>query len=61
LYVLQQLELTSQAVVQDDVHYQLIQVDNGVQVNGQFIRYAGVIDVGGQEEVSKKLKVVTTS
>jgi len=61
LYVQKQLELASKAVVEGDVHYQLIQVENGAQVNGQFIRDAGVVEAGSEQSVGEKLKVVSTS
>jgi cytoskeletal protein CcmA (bactofilin family) len=61
LYVREQLELASKAVVEGDVHYQLIQVENGAQVNGQFIRDAGVSETEDDQVVSEKLKVVSTS
>lgn len=40
LYVTQQLELASKAVVQGNVHYELIEIEKGAQVNGSFIRDA---------------------
>ena len=38
LVVSQQLELAARAVVEGNVHYRLIEVEKGAQVNGNFIR-----------------------
>lgn len=38
LRVTQQLELATRAVVDGNVHYQLIEIEKGAQVNGNFIR-----------------------
>lgn len=38
LFVSEQVELASKAVVEGNVHYQLIEVEMGARVNGSFIR-----------------------
>ena len=38
IYAAKQVELASQAVVKGDIHYALLEIEKGAQVNGGFVQ-----------------------
>jgi len=49
IYAAKQVELASQAVVKGDIHYALLEIEKGAQVNGGFVQEEGNVAAAAPE------------
>ncbi len=63
IYAAKQIELASQAVVKGDIHYALLEIEKGAQVNGGFVqedeRTATVAPKAEKTEATTRLEAVS--
>lgn len=63
IYAAKQIELASQAVVKGDIHYALLEIEKGAQVNGGFVqedeRTATVAPKAEKAEATTRLEAVS--